>query len=117
MYGHRLWGNPTAFDDAARDFMTEPFGDADHFRASISLYESATGNRPMKDMARFLETNPTPTLVLYGPEDHVVPASFPDRCKVAFTECVGPFVVTGAGHFLQWEAADTFNRALTHFFL
>jgi len=97
--------------------MTEPFAAADHFRASIALYESAAGRRPMKEMPRFLEQNPVPALVLYGPEDHVVPASFPDRCAVAFGECVGPFVIPAAGHFLQWEAADIFNRALTHFLL
>jgi pimeloyl-ACP methyl ester carboxylesterase len=117
MYGHRLWGAPTAFSTADVAFMTEPFADADHFRASISLYGAAGGRREMKDMARFLEPNPTPTLVLYGPEDHVVPTSFPARCAVAFTECVGPFEVAGSGHFLQWEAADLFNRALVHFFL
>lgn len=117
MYGHRLWASPTAFAREDIDFMTEPFADADHFRASIALYESAAGRREMKDMARFLERNPVPALVLYGPEDHVVPASFPERCAVAFDECVGPFVVAGAGHFLQWEAAGIFNRALTHFFL
>jgi pimeloyl-ACP methyl ester carboxylesterase len=116
MYTHRLWAAPTAFTREAVDFMTEPFADASHFRASIALYEAAGGNRPMSDMARFLEPNPTPTLVLYGPEDRVVPTSFPDRCAVAFTECVGPFVVPGAGHFLQWEVADVFNRALAHFF-
>jgi pimeloyl-ACP methyl ester carboxylesterase len=116
MYGHRLWGAPTAFTSDEVAFMTEPFADADHFRASISLYESATGNRPVSDTPRFLETNPTPALVLYGPEDHVVPASFPDRCRVAFGECIGPFEIAGAGHFLQWEAAETFNRALVHFF-
>ncbi len=117
MYGHRLWGAPTAFTRDEIDFMTEPFADADKLRASFGIYESATGHRPMKDAPRYLETNPTPTLVLYGPEDHVVPASFPDRCAVAFTECIGPFVVAGAGHFLQWEAAAVFNRALQHFFL
>ena len=117
MYGHRLWANPTAFDRKAVDFMTEPFADPAKLRASFAIYESATGTRPMKDMPRFLETNPIPALVLYGPDDHVVPTSFPDRCAVAFTQCVGPFVVTGAGHFLQWEAATTFNRALTHFLL
>jgi pimeloyl-ACP methyl ester carboxylesterase len=53
--------------------------------------------------------------VLYGPEDAVVPASFPDRARVAFTECIGPFVVADAGHFLQWEQADVLNRALAHF--
>lgn len=117
MYGHRLWGSPTAFTRDEVDFMTEPFADAEKLRASFGIYESAAGTRPMKDLPRYLETNPIPTLVLYGPEDHVVPASFPERCAVAFTECVGPFVVPGAGHFLQWEAAKVFNRALTHFFL
>ncbi len=117
MYTHRLWASPTAFARDVVDFMTEPFADPAKLRASFSIYETATGAKPMKEMPRFLETNPVPTLVLYGPDDHVVPSSFPARCAVAFDECVGPFVVTGAGHFLQWEAADVFNRALTHFFL
>ena len=117
MYGHRLWAGRGAFSPEETDFMTEPYADADKLRASWGVYESSTGNRTMSDVPRYLETNPVPALVLYGPEDHVVPPSFPDRCRVAFTECVGPFEVAGAGHFLQWEAADTFNRALIHFFL
>ena len=59
--------------------------------------------------------NPVPTLLLFGPEDHVIPPSFPQRCAVAFPQAVGPFVVPGAGHFLQWERADLFNRALIAF--
>jgi len=117
MYGHRLWAGRTAFTAHEIAFMTEPYADPDKLRASWGVYESSTGNRPMSDLPRYLETNPVPALVLYGPEDHVVPTSFPDRCAVAFTECIGPFVVPGAGHFLQWEAADPFNRALRHFFL
>ncbi|MGZ8751634.1 MAG: alpha/beta fold hydrolase [Acidimicrobiia bacterium] len=116
MYGHRLWAGREAFTAEETAFMTEPYSDADKLRASWGVYESSTGNRPMSDMPRYLETNPVPALVLYGPEDHVVPRSFPDRCRVAFTACVGPFVVPGSGHFLQWEAADPFNRALEHFF-
>lgn len=50
-----------------------------------------------------------------GPEDHVTWSNFPDKCAVAFTECIGPFVVLGAGHFLQWEQAGILNRALAHF--
>jgi pimeloyl-ACP methyl ester carboxylesterase len=115
MYGHRLWAAPGAFTRAEIDFMTEPYADADRLRASWGVYEGAGGNRELSDIPRLFELNPTPALVLYGPEDHVVPTSFPDRCAVAFTECVGPFRVAGAGHFLQWEAAPLFNRALTHF--
>jgi pimeloyl-ACP methyl ester carboxylesterase len=36
---------------------------------------------------------------------------------IAFPQCVGPFVVTGAGHFLQWERADLLNRTLAGFLL
>jgi pimeloyl-ACP methyl ester carboxylesterase len=117
MYGHRLWAGRTAFTAHEIAFMTGPYGDAEKLRASWGVYESSTGSRPMSGIPRYLETNPVPALVLYGPEDNVVPTSFPDRCAVAFTTCVGPFVVPGSGHFLQWEAADTFNRALEHFFL
>jgi pimeloyl-ACP methyl ester carboxylesterase len=117
MYGHRLWAGRGAFTPEEVDFMTEPYADADKLRASWGVYESSTGNRPMSGVPRYLETNPLPALVLYGPEDHVVPPSFPERCKVAFPECIGPFEIAGAGHFLQWEAADIFNRALTYFFM
>lgn len=117
MYGHRLWAAPGAFGPDDVDFMTEPYADVAKLRASWGVYETATGNRPMSDVPRVFEPNPTPTLALYGPEDHVVPRSFPDRCRVAFTECIGPFVVPGAGHFLQWEAAGVLNGALAHFLL
>jgi pimeloyl-ACP methyl ester carboxylesterase len=34
---------------------------------------------------------------------------------VAFPDRVGPFVVPGAGHFLQWERAELLNGALVAF--
>ena len=57
-----------------------------------------------------MEPNPTPTLVLYGPEDHVIPSTFPRAAEVAFPNRMGPFVVPGAGHFLQWERAELLER-------
>jgi pimeloyl-ACP methyl ester carboxylesterase len=62
-----------------------------------------------------MEVNPTPTLVLYGPEDHVIPRTFPRAAEVAFPNRMGPFLVPGAGHFLQWERAGLLNDALRHF--
>jgi pimeloyl-ACP methyl ester carboxylesterase len=115
-YGSRFWAAPGTFDRDSIDFMTEPFGDADKLRAGFGIYETVTGNRPFSETPRMLEKNPLTTLVLYGPEDHVIPADFPERCEVAFPEIVGPFVVRRAGHFLQWEKADVLNRALIYFF-
>jgi pimeloyl-ACP methyl ester carboxylesterase len=115
MYGPRFWAAPGAFTPEDIEFHVEPFGDADRFRASIANYESAVGTRERSELPRFMEPNPTPTLVLYGPEDHVIPRTFPRAAEVAFPDRMGPFLVPGAGHFLQWERADLLNDALRHF--
>ena len=116
-YGSRFWAAPGRFTAADVDFMTEPFADAAKLRAGFANYESALGTRPSSELPRFLETNPVPTLVLFGPEDHVIYPDFTRRAEVVFTERVGPFVVEGAGHFLQWERADVLNAALRYFLL
>jgi pimeloyl-ACP methyl ester carboxylesterase len=115
-YGSRFWAAPGSFSADDVDFHTEPFADPDKLRASFGIYETALGNRPAAEPPRLFETNPIATLVLYGPHDHVIPRDFPTRCEVAFTERVGPFVVPGAGHFLQWERADVLNQSLVYFF-
>ena len=114
-YGHRFWAARGTFtrDDVA--FMTEPFADGDKLRASFANYEYATGNRTAPELVHLFEKNPIPTLLLYGPEDHVVPRDFVAKAEVAFTERIGPLVVPGAGHFLQWERADVLNQALKYF--
>ena len=111
-YGPRFWAAPGTFTREDVDFMTEPFGDAQKFRASIANYEYAGGPRQAPEPPRLLESNPTPTLLLYGPEDHVIPPDFPERMEAAFPNRAGAFVVPGAGHFLQWERADVLNGAL-----
>jgi pimeloyl-ACP methyl ester carboxylesterase len=117
MYGPRFWAAPGAFTPEEVEFHAEPFGDPDSFRASIANYEYAGGPRQAPELPRFLETTPVPTLVLYGPEDHVIPRDFPRRMEVACTERVGPFVVEGAGHFLQWEQPEVLNQAIRYFCL
>jgi pimeloyl-ACP methyl ester carboxylesterase len=116
-YGSRFWAAPGSFTREDVDRMTEPFADADRFRASIANYEYAGGPRQAPDPPRLLEPNPTPTLILYGPEDHVIMPDFPQRMEAAFPNRVGTFVVQGAGHFLQWERADVLNGALRWLFL
>lgn len=117
-YGSRFWAAPGSFDQDAARFMAEPFGDEVAFRSSLAIYESALGKRDVLDAPRWLAAgSDVPTLILYGPEDHVIPLSFPDQCAVAFPEHVGPFVVTGAGHFLQWERAHVLNQAVRYFCL
>jgi pimeloyl-ACP methyl ester carboxylesterase len=115
MYGHRLWGTPDAFTAADVAFHAEPFGDAERIRSAWGAYEQSAGRRPSEDTPRMFEQTPVPTLVLYGPEDHVVLPSFPHKMAAACLDCTGPLIVPDAGHFLQWEAAATFNKITAAF--
>jgi pimeloyl-ACP methyl ester carboxylesterase len=114
-YGHRFWATPGAFSREQVEFMAEPFTDPEHLRAGWGNYESALGTRPLSEPPRFFEISDVPTLALYGPDDHVIWRQFPEMCEVAFSELIGPFVVPGAGHFLQWERSALLNRTLEYF--
>lgn len=114
-YGHRFWAAPGTFTRADVDFMTEPFADAARLQAGWGNYESALGTRPLSEPPRFFEVSGVPTLALYGPEDHVIWRQFPQMCEVAFSELIGPFVVGGSGHFMQWERASLLNRTIEYF--
>ena len=114
-YTDRGWAANGAVPEADAVRMAEPFRDAHKFRDSLGNYESALGNRPLSEMPRFFEPNLTPTLVLYGPEDRVIPREFTLMCEIAFPNRTGPELIEGAGHFLQWEAAGEFNKAAADF--
>ncbi len=114
-YTSRFWGTQGGFTRDEVAWMTEPFADAEKLRAGFGNYESAVGARPLSEPPRMLERVAVPTLALYGPDDHVIYEDFPERCELAFEQLVGPFVVPRAGHFLQWERAELFNRAVVAF--
>jgi pimeloyl-ACP methyl ester carboxylesterase len=108
MYTSRLWASPGTFDAEQVDFMTEPFATEARIRAAWAPYQLAHG-RPMTEMPMTSGPVQVPTLVLYGHDDHVVGDDFVPACEVAFANRIGPLVVPGAGHFLQWERADILN--------
>ncbi len=114
-YTSRFWGTPGGFDREAVTWMTEPFGDPQKLRAGFGNYESLMGTRPRSERARMDERVVVPTFALYGPDDHVIYADFPERCEAVFMNLVGPFVVPRAGHFLQWERAELFSGAVAAF--
>jgi pimeloyl-ACP methyl ester carboxylesterase len=115
-YGHRLWGSRGSFTQADVDFMTEPWAEEERLRAGWAVYQLARGTRTSEEVPRLFETMPVPSLLLYGPEDQVVPKVFVACCEVAFTNRTGPVVVPRAGHFLQWERADVLNGLVAGWF-
>jgi len=115
MYGPRLWASPGTFTEEDIAFHTEPFADEARLRAGWAVYQLAHG-RQAKEAPLLSQAVDIPTLVLYGADDHVVGPDFLHCCEVAFTNRVGPLVLPGAGHFLQWERADVFNPTVAMFF-
>jgi pimeloyl-ACP methyl ester carboxylesterase len=101
---------PYAFDQTQIDFMTEPFGDEARLRSGWETYQLACG-RAMPEIP-LMDAVDVVTLVLYGPDDHAVGEDFVPKCERPFRNRIGLLVVPGAGHFLQWECADIFNRLL-----
>jgi pimeloyl-ACP methyl ester carboxylesterase len=114
-YGHRFWAAPGTFTEADVDFLAAPFLDEAKLLAGWANYGAATRTRPSCERPLLYEPSAVPTLALYGPEDHVIWRCFPEMCEIAFEELVGPFVVPGAGHFLQWERAELLNQTLAYF--
>ncbi len=114
-YEHRLLASQHSFAEEDYDFMVEPFEDARRLAAAWAPYQLEYG-RPMSEPPLLFQPVEVPTLILYGPEDQVVPKSFPKRCEIAFPNRVGPLVVPECGHFLQWERADVLNELARYFF-
>ena len=114
-YTSRFWAHPGGVDEAAVNFMTEPFADGAHLRASFGAYESSFSASARSEPSVMATPNPTHTLILFGPSDHVIYPEFDRMAAVVFPDHVGPFLVRDAGHFLQWEAAEVLNGAIKAF--
>jgi pimeloyl-ACP methyl ester carboxylesterase len=115
MYGPRLWASPGTFTDADIDFMTEPWADEARLRAGWAVYQLGH-DRQAAEFPILDRKVEVPTLLFYGADDQVVGPDFLHCCEVAFPNRVGPLVLAGAGHFLQWERADIFNPTVAMFF-
>lgn len=113
-YTSRFWAHPGAFSDpVALAFHVEPFGDAAHLRASFGAYESVFNPEARFEPARAGRNTSTPTLVLYGPSDHVIPPAFDRMAAAVFDRHIGPFLIRDCGHFVPWEAPHVVISATT----
>lgn len=103
-YTSRFWAHPGTFTPADVDFHTEPFADADTLRNSFGAYESAFDASKRPEPTVMGRNDVTPTLVLFGPSDHVIYPAFDRMAAVIFGRHVGPFLLRDCGHFVPWEA-------------
>jgi pimeloyl-ACP methyl ester carboxylesterase len=102
-YTSRFWAHPGAFDGAV-EFHTEPFGSAASLRASFGGYESVFDTAARSEPTLLARNEHTPTLILFGPSDHVLYPDFDLMAAAVFEHHVGPFLLRDCGHFVPWEA-------------
>ena len=114
-YTSRFWAHPGALVDPAEppgrfggsavvDFHTEPFASATSLRASFGGYESVFDPAARSEAPLLTRNDHTPTLVLFGPSDHVLYPDFDRMAAAVFDRHVGPFLLRDCGHFVPWEA-------------
>jgi pimeloyl-ACP methyl ester carboxylesterase len=111
-YTSRFWAHPGSFDPDAVAFMADPFADGAKLRASFGAYESSFHDAARTEPSAIAAPNPTPTMILFGPSDHVLYPDFDRMAEVVFPNRVGPFLLRDCGHFVQWEAAPQLNSAI-----
>jgi pimeloyl-ACP methyl ester carboxylesterase len=103
-YGSRFWAHPGTFDQEAVDFHTEPFASAEVLRASFGGYETVFNASKNSDMTTMGRNEKTPTLILFGPSDHVIYPAFDQMAAVVFDNHIGPYLLRDCGHFVPWES-------------
>ena len=114
-YTSRFWAHPGAFTADEVAFHTEPFGDGEKLRASFGGYESVFSEAARSEPSLLARNPDTPTLLLFGPSDHVLYPDFDRMAATVFARHVGPFLLRDCGHFVQWEAAAALVGALRSF--
>ena len=110
-YSSRFWAHPGTFTPDEVDFHTEPFASAEVLRASFGGYETVFDPTKRSEMPVMGRNDVTPTLVLFGPSDHVIYPAFDKMAAQVFGKCIGPFLLRDCGHFVSWEAADALVSA------
>ncbi len=114
-YTSRFWAHPGAFSPEAVEFHTEPFADAAKLRASFGGYESTFSEAARSEPSVMARNDATPTMVLFGPSDHVLYPDFDLMAAQVFGRLVGPFLLRDCGHFVPWEAPGPLVGALRAF--
>jgi len=114
-YTSRFWAHPGTFTPDEVAFHTEPFADAAVLRASFGGYESVFDPARRSEPSIMGRNESTPTLVLFGPSDHVIYPAFDRMAEQVFARCVGPFLLRDCGHFVPWEAPRPFVTGVTAF--
>jgi len=114
-------GTVGGLDDDVRRAYAEPFPTAASKAGMLAFPELVPAEpehpnaEPMNRVRDALRSWRKPTLVVWGAEDAVLPASHAHSFADLIPGADEPIVIAGAGHFLQEDRPDELARAVTRF--
>jgi pimeloyl-ACP methyl ester carboxylesterase len=114
-YTNRMWCPPGAFASPDLDLLIEPYASARRLRTSFIDYEIIAGKHPLSAPELLDTPVRQPVVVLLGPDDATHAPDAVARCRLAYPDLIGPFIVPDSGHFMQWEQPATVTSALRAF--
>jgi pimeloyl-ACP methyl ester carboxylesterase len=114
-YTNRVWCPPGAFSQTDLDLLTAPYADARRLRTSFIDYEIIAGKHPLSAPELLDQPVQQPVVVVLGPDEITFPPDAVARCRLAYPDLIGPFIVPDSGHFMQWEQPATVASALRGF--
>jgi pimeloyl-ACP methyl ester carboxylesterase len=115
----RLWSPNWRFDDATYDRTAASFDNPDFVEVVIHSYRHRFGWVPgdpsliaIEERLNAMPQIGVPTIVLHGDADGVAPVQGSQRHARFFGGRYVRRVISGAGHFLAWEAPDAIVAAV-----
>lgn len=118
----RLWRDWSPGHDPAEDldFLRASIGDPEHLRAALGYYRATWGDTPVSDayaaeQAAVGGSPPQPTRYLHGRNDGCIGVEFALDAAASLAPGSDSIIVEDAGHFLQVERPDEFNRLVLEF--
>ena len=109
--GTRTWTRPGRIDPDSVRFHTEPFLDGTKLRFGFKTYESVFCAE-QRVAPTLWERNPTPTAVLFGAADGVMPPDFLAMAAHVFPNLMDSVELAKAGHFLQLEEPEALHAVV-----
>ncbi len=118
----RLWNDWSPGYDATTDMehIRKALGAPENLAAALGYYRATWGNQPVSDSYQDIQAvlgspPPQPTLYIHGRNDGCIGAEFAQDAAEGLSEGSRAVILEDAGHFVQIERPQEFNRLVLDF--